>query len=193
MVVEKKRINQGGTLWNRMWDQVFDWIEHLDFENAKADVRRKAGKASAKNFEPLIWNFGNYNHDKVRRENNGTHEHLHLELKLRTIIALVLMATFWIIPNVFSVRQLRFSADSDAESNVSTIFHVHRVVRTNSWQKRQEKENDSQRTTFPTSTASKDLVQKGGLRTRRPMPIETLLSKGFPEDTPGKTTRASCD
>ena len=28
------------------------------------------------------------------------------------------------------------------------------------------------------------IVQKGGLRTRRPMPIETLLSKGFPEDAP---------
>ena len=28
------------------------------------------------------------------------------------------------------------------------------------------------------------IVQKGGLRTRRPMPIETLSSKGFPEDTP---------
>ena len=28
------------------------------------------------------------------------------------------------------------------------------------------------------------IVQKGGLRTRRPMPVETLLSKGFPEDSP---------
>ena len=28
MAVEKKRINQGGTLWNRMWDQVLDWVEH---------------------------------------------------------------------------------------------------------------------------------------------------------------------
>ena len=28
------------------------------------------------------------------------------------------------------------------------------------------------------------IVQKGRLRTRRPMPIETLLSKGFPEDAP---------
>ena len=27
-------------------------------------------------------------------------------------------------------------------------------------------------------------VQKGGLRTKRLMPIEILLSKGFPEDTP---------
>ena len=27
-------------------------------------------------------------------------------------------------------------------------------------------------------------IKKGGLRTRRPMPIETLISKGFPKDTP---------
>ena len=62
-VVEKKRINQSGTMWNTMWKRVFDWVEHLDFEE----------------FEPLIWNFGNYSDKKVRRENNGTHEHLHIK------------------------------------------------------------------------------------------------------------------
>ena len=49
--------------------------------------------------------------------------------------------------------------------------------------KRQEEENDIKMIILPTSTASTD-SSKGWLRTRRPMPIETLLSKGFPEDTP---------
>ena len=63
MAVEKKRISQGDTLRNRIWDQVFDWVEHLDI----------------KKFEPLIWNFGNYDDKKVRRENKGTYKHLHLK------------------------------------------------------------------------------------------------------------------
>ena len=66
------------------------------------------------------------------------------------------MDTFWIVPNMFSFRQLRFSAENNAESTVSTIFNVHIAVRADSWQKGQEEENDNKRITFPTSTASRD-------------------------------------
>ena len=95
------------------------------------------------------------------------------------------MATVWIIPNMFSFRQLRFSADDNAESTVFTTFNVHRVVLTvNRWLTHGKKGRRKRMTIKGLQCHSlparpQRIVQKGGLRTRRPMSIETLLSSVF--------------